>query len=45
MRLVLGPEKSAIDVLRQLHDRGEVSRITVLVAWAGLLVSHIFSTC
>ncbi|SCW97008.1 PLD-like domain-containing protein [Ancylobacter rudongensis] len=34
MRLILGPEKSAINALRELHGQGEVRRITVLVAWA-----------
>lgn len=34
MRLILGPENSAIDALRQLHKQGEVSRVIVLVAWA-----------
>ena len=34
MRLILGPAKTAIDTMREMHDRQEVSSITVLVAWA-----------
>ena len=36
MSLILGPSASAVEALRKMRLEGEVSRVTVLVAWARL---------